>query len=511
MVLASVPIDGGEVADVPLPAGFIATDISKNGSEFLGNDATSSGAGGLATLPTAGKSLHWLMRSLGPGFASGGSWAGSWSPRGNTVAFSIGGDVFDGGADGSGIQKVAHMEGWANWPHWSPDGRKLCFSVHNPKAEKSALWEVNTDGTDLHPLRFPGNGFAETCRGDWTPDGRYFIFEAEQNGRHDIWAVREKGGNFWAGEPKPARLTSGPLNYHSPLPSRDGKEIFVVGEESRGELMRFDLKSHGFVDFLGGISAAEVSFSRDAKWVAYVSYPDYTLWRARAGGSGAVQLTFPPLEAREPHWSPDGKQIAFQGISAGAHYKIYLVSSDGGPVREAVPGGGEESVGTWSPDSRSLIYDEPLFRHDPSQMFIHRLDLKTGSIQTIPGSAGSWTARLSPDGRYIATLDATPNADPHHLFVLDSITGRKTVAITVPHIAEPTWSRDEKYVYFAVISSPAPALYRVRVRDEKLEMLTSLKGFPVAGLWTGVAPDGSPLLLRDISTQEVYALRVRLP
>lgn len=87
----------------------------------------------------------------------------------------------------------------------------------------------------------------------------------------------------------------------------------------------------------------------------------------------------------------------------------------------------------------------------------------------------------------------------------------RIVTVAMLHLAEPTWSRDGKYVYFAVISSPDPALYRFRVRDKKLERLTSLKGFPVAGLWTGVAPDGSPLLLRDTSTQEIYAIHVRWP
>jgi Tol biopolymer transport system component len=145
-------------------------------------------------------------------------------------------------------------------------------------------------------------------------------------------------------------------------------------------------------------------------------------------------------------------------------------------------------------------------------MFIHRLDLRTGKTYKIPGTEATWTARLSPDGRYIATLNATPVAEPHHLFILETATGRRILTITMPEqLHEPTWSRDGKYVYFALINSPTPALYRVRVRDKKVELLASLKGFPVAGLWTGVTPDGSPLLMRDISIEEIYALRVRLP
>lgn len=248
--------------------------------------------------------------------------------------------------------------------------------------------------------------------------------------------------------------------------------------------------------------------------MAYVTYPDYTLWCARADGSDAHQLTYPALEAHEPHWSPDGQQIAFQGVtrdarSAAPRYKVYLISSRGGIPQEAVEGSGEEGAGTWWPDGRAMLYGEPLYRHAPSHMFLYRLDLKTRKSVRIPGSSGSWTPRLSPDGRYIVTLDATWNAHPQHVIVLDAVTGRRILDLAIASPAEPTWSRDGKFIYFAVISSPTPALYRVRLRDKRLEKLRSLSGFPVAGLWTGVAPDGSPLLLRDTSTEEIYAIHVR--
>jgi hypothetical protein len=55
----------------------------------------------------------------------------------------------------------------------------------------------------------------------------------------------------------------------------------------------------------------------------------------------------------------------------------------------------------------------------------------------------------------------------------------------------------------------------VRVADRKLERLADLKGFRrvVSGWlpWSGVTPDGAPLLLRDISSQEVYALDFEAP
>ena len=84
------------------------------------------------------------------------------------------------------------------------------------------------------------------------------------------------------------------------------------GFQARGELIRYDAQRRGFVPFLSGISASDLRFSRDGEWVAYVSYPEGTLWRSRVDGSDRLQLTSPPVIAALPHWSPDGTQIAFR-------------------------------------------------------------------------------------------------------------------------------------------------------------------------------------------------------
>jgi hypothetical protein len=54
----------------------------------------------------------------------------------------------------------------------------------------------------------------------------------------------------------------------------------------------------------------------------------------------------------------------------------------------------------------------------------------------------------------------------------------------------------------------------VRISDHKLEQVVSLKDFRRAlgfGAWAGLAPDNSPLLLRDVGTQDIYALDWEAP
>src|SRR5690348_12867980 len=59
---------------------------------------------------------------------------------------------------------------------------------------------------------------------------------------------------------------------------------------------------------------------------------------------------------------------------------------------------------------------------------------------------------------------------------------------------------------------------RLRLADRKIEAVTSLKGLRrvsditlQGASWVGVAPDGSLLLMRDMGTQEIYALNLKGP
>jgi len=77
-----------------------------------------------------------------------------------------------------------------------------------------------------------------------------------------------------------------------------------------------------------------------------------------------------------------------------------------------------------------------------------------------------------------------------------------------------SWSRDGKFVYFDIPTTNEPAINRIRIADRKVERVVGMKGFKRAGrlgYWMGLAPDDSPLVLRDVGVQEIYALDVDLP
>jgi len=77
------------------------------------------------------------------------------------------------------------------------------------------------------------------------------------------------------------------------------------------------------------------------------------------------------------------------------------------------------------------------------------------------------------------------------------------------------WSHDGKYIYAEDYADKIDDIVRVNVANAKVEHLLSLKeiprGFDPWEFWVGLAPDDSPLLMRDKSTQEIYRLDVRFP
>ena len=503
-VLYQVSVTGGGAAPIsePFPGNYAELEgISPSGSELLvvGSEGGSTGEGPLWVVPTLTGSRHRVGSIVCRG--------ASWSPDGQTIVFAKGSNLSLARSDGSGAHTILTVNGTPSSIRWSPDAKKLRFTVDDPKTGSQSLWEAGADGTDPHPLLPGWNNPPSECCGSWTPDARYFVFQSTQRGRSDVWAIREKGMLLGKPNQAPVHLTVGPMDFLGPVPSKDGKKLFVIGWQRRSELTRYDLKSQQFVPFMSGISADGPSFSKDGQWVAYTTVPEESLWKSKADGSERLQLTFPPFTAYGPRWSPDGKRIAFQGIMPGQPWKMYLISSDGGEAEEVMTGIGDLG---WSPDGNSLIFHSGMADFlSTSPRAIQLLDLKTRQISTFPGSDGLYSPRWSPDGRYIAAL----RVGSETLQILDVRT-KRWIELAKIGVGFPIWSWDSKYIYFDSLES-IPNLYRVRIADHSLEKVASLGRIRLAptmgGNLTGLAPDDSPLVVRNVGNQEIYALDLELP
>jgi eukaryotic-like serine/threonine-protein kinase len=503
--LAQVSSSGGdtELHSMPSRDALIA-DISVRRSKLL-----------LAALVGSEEDAPlWMMpAAAGParrlGNLSGHD--GTLSADGEQVVYANGHDLFTGRGDGTGSRKLVTVPGIAFWPRWSPDGSALRFTVRDPQSAETSLWEVSAAGTGLHALLPQWNSPPAECCGNWTPDGKYFVFQSTRDGSSQIWARREPNGLFHRTASAPVQLTSGPLSFDSPVPSLDGKQLFVIGVKRRGEIVRRDLKSGEFVPFLPGVSAEGLGFSGDQQWVAYATYPDAIAWRSRIDGSERLQLSFPPLHAALPRWSPDGRQIAFMGQVAGKPWKVWLVPAEGGTPKEAMPGERHEADPSWLPNRNALVFGgAPWEGGAAKQSAIYLLDLNTQQVSEIPGSEGLFSPRPSPDGRFIAALTADSSA-----LKLFDFASQKWTELAKMYVSWPSWSHDQKYIYFGNYLGNNAAISRIRVNDGKVELVSALKdlrpAFGIFGNWSGLAPDDSPLVLRDIGTEEVYVFDWQTP
>jgi Tol biopolymer transport system component/DNA-binding winged helix-turn-helix (wHTH) protein len=485
--LRQVLLNGNEDTPAGVPAGrFRIHGLSPDDTEFL---ATSfiDGQSTVWTVPVSGGSPHRIGNLIADDI--------SWSHDGKWFAYAQADQLFLAKPDGTSSYRLTKVpEGSSSIDHvrWSPDDRRIRFTVITPTTR--ALWEIGADGSNLRKMQFPWPGREMECCGEWSRDGRYFVFKSQREQISNLWALEEKADWWRRTNPDPVQLTFGPVNYYEPLPSRDGHSIFATGVEPSGELVRYDAGRKDFVPFLDGRSWAHLAFSRDGQWMAYVAYPEGTLWRARSDGTEQLQLTFPPLQAGAPRWSADGERIAFHAIEPGQVWKDYLISAQGGNPDPFPEEAASQSSPDWVPDRDALTYSRD---NAAANHALYIFDRRSGHTEKIAGSEGLYGPLWSPNGRFLMAVDVPAD----RLVLVDLTSGKRTpIAASVQW---PAWSPDSKYIYFARFG--VNSIFRVRVPDGKEEKFLSLP-FRVAPWPFTVAQDGSVVLLREHGRYNVYAL-----
>ncbi|MFZ2000152.1 MAG: protein kinase [Candidatus Sulfotelmatobacter sp.] len=506
-VLMQVSTAGGETA--PLPISLASADVYEffpGRSELLvkGVAEGSDTEWPVWILPLPAGSLRAVGNIL--------AHAATWAPDGQHIVYARNSSLYECNVDGTDSHELIAISGVPFAPRFSTDGRRLRFTIRNTDQRTSSLWEISPEGKNLHPVLPDWNKPAQEFGGTWTPDGQYFLFESTHDHTQNIWALRDGRSLFHQANAQPTQLTVGPLMFSNPTLSPDGKKLFVIGQQRRFDLVRMSGNSQQFSIYLQGVSAGEADITRNGEWMTYVSHPDLTLWRSKPDGSSRTQLTYAPMLAHMPRWSPDGTQIAFMASRPGRPWKIFVIPAEGGTPREVTAGNQNQGDPTWLPRGDGIVFaGMPWLEYgNTAGPNIHIADLKTSQISDVPDSEKLFSPRSSQDGRHVAAL----SADSTKLMLYD-IEKNSWSQLAVSRFGFENWSHDGKYVYAEDYSDKTDDIVRVNVADGKMERLLSLKeiprGFDPWEFWVGLAPDDSPLLMRDKSTQEIYSLDVRFP
>ena len=498
--ILQVSTKGGEAVPLSVPLKQpVVLDMSEEGTVLLVGSEDGIETYSLWLLPVAGGSPRRIGTVLAVDARFGAD--------GTSIIYGNRNDVYSVSRDGSSARRLFTVDSTPFAFRFSPDARVFRFTKYDYLVDSMAIMEAVADGTGLHKM-FGG------CCGTWTSDGRFFIFQNRSVERRlELWALPEdRRFQLRKRDDKPIQLTAGPLNFQDPLLSKDGKEIFAIGDSPRAEVIRYDSHSGQFVPYLSGISAEGLAFSRDGEWVTYASFPESTLWRSKVDGSERLQLTFPPLRVLLPRWSPDAKQIAFNATLPGVTSGVYLVSSEGGTPQRVLLSEESQTDVNWSPDGNSLVFGTLSVSNKP----IYTIDLRSKHVTPLPGSSGLFSPRWSPDGRYIAAITTETSK-----MMLFDFASQKWTEVFGSEIGYLWWSREGKYIYFQDKRKSAQGarnlVVRLRLSDRKIETIVDVNKVgrlttgTIALDWFGLAPDDSPLFARDISTSEIYALEMDWP
>jgi Tol biopolymer transport system component len=251
-----------------------------------------------------------------------------WSPDGRRLVFSVVvgqsskpyphslADLFVANANGSGLRRITHL-GAAGHPVWSPDGRTIVFAelgyYSSPKnffkTGSSALWRVNADGSQPQQLtpQVPGR---EDMPGSYAPEGSRLAFTryigAFLPGR---CCIESSSGDIdlMAAD---GSITTLAKDGSDPAFSPNGHEIAFTSDRDRTQSVP-----------LG--NGDDRAYLND-------------LYVMRADGKHARRLTNTPLLNKgRPTWSPDSARIAYDvspyAAQVGGFFRDYvaIINADG--------------------------------------------------------------------------------------------------------------------------------------------------------------------------------------
>src|SRR6266481_4377208 len=202
----------------------------------------------------------------------------AWSPDGSQIIYVRGRSLYTIHPDATQLRELAHGPGLPHFPAWSPDGETIRFNMDKREDGTQAVWEMAADGSGLHPILAGGRPLASQSAGEWTADGRYFLFSGCENYDCNLWGIREAWNWFRRSHRDPAQLTHGPDSLHVDIPTQTGSRVFAFSFRSNRELQKIEPRSHHAEPLIHNANAEVASVSPDGRLALYTDRPDGSLW-----------------------------------------------------------------------------------------------------------------------------------------------------------------------------------------------------------------------------------------
>jgi tricorn protease len=138
------------------------------------------------------------------------------------------------------------------------------------------------------------------------------------------------------------------------------------------------------------ISATQIAF-------AYAQ----NIWTVPRAGGMARRITSFQGQTSNPHFSPDGKWIAFSGEYAG-NLDVYVVPAEGGEPKRLTWHPGADTVQGWTADGRSIMFSTTRATWSPSGAPRFWTVPAEGGVEEPMALPRGYQGKISADGSHIA-------------------------------------------------------------------------------------------------------------
>jgi Tol biopolymer transport system component/DNA-binding winged helix-turn-helix (wHTH) protein len=345
----------------------------------------------------------------------------SWSPDGKTIGYasvlpgttSIRGYLLNvetlESSEVSGASTCRH----AGTPHFSPSGKQLVMvCAHN--LDDLELTLMNADGTSpraLTKMRDFIGGLA------WTPNDASIITDTWKAGREEIDEVRLSDGV----QRKIPGLSGGWATL-----SKDGTTLAFTEFDTRMGLWRKDLQRPDAPPEAVAASTQmqnEPHYSPDGKHIAFDSARsgEWSVWMADPDGSNPIQLSQGGA-AGYPTWSPDSQKIVFQMGQSDGHLGLYVIGIGEKVAHRLKVNVDEAAAPVWSHDGKWIyfrgfqrksrqIYRTPAEGGEVS-LVLEMLDLTAAEVESPDGKALYF---MNDDGTMLTAPTGGTNVEAAHV------------------------------------------------------------------------------------------------